>query len=171
MKLYKWERGFVSLLQRNTGHLKHSLVCFWRVLASSYSYYLVFFLSRSHTNPINPFRAPCFVFVCAEAIQPVSNKSVQYNDVSLNCLFTSSFSFPFMQYPQPHPAPPMPWTTTWRRQLMKTNTPTSRRPKRAWRPSTVKGCPRYWLRVRGGERKGNVWNKDTRRIEDFMFLL
>lgn len=51
-----------------------------------------------------------------------------------------------VQCPQPRPAPPTPWTTTWRRPPTKTNMPTSRRPKRASRRSTVRGCPRYWRR-------------------------
>lgn len=83
------ERGVLSLFYKGTvGHLRHSLVCFWRVLASSYSYYLVFFLSQSHPNPINPCLGPVFhVCVCAEAIELVAVKKMFHLKVfSPHCL-------------------------------------------------------------------------------------
>lgn len=40
--------GFVSHLQRAVGHVRHSLVCFWRVLASGSYCLAFFFLLISH---------------------------------------------------------------------------------------------------------------------------
>lgn len=47
-----------------------------------------------------------------------------------------------LNFPQLQPAPLMPWTSILRHLEMKTNMRISRKPKRGWRPSTVKECLR-----------------------------
>jgi hypothetical protein len=57
--------------------------------------------------------------------------------------FSSQTSFPSaLQYLRQPPAPLMPLTNIWRHLEMRMNTPISRKPKKDWRPSTERECPR-----------------------------
>lgn len=137
MKLYKWE-GFCFSSRKHCGSSEGLALSLSKGAASSYSCYLIFFPSWALTNPINPFWT--WVFVCAETALP--NESVQQQWEALLKVFFFFISNS-TQFPQQRPAPPMQWTTTWRRPLTRMNMHTSRRPKRVWRPSTVRECPRY----------------------------
>lgn len=81
--------------------------------------------------------------LCVSRCQPSDEAQSSCSHLArLTLAFVSS------QFPQQRPAPPTPWTTTWRRPPTTTSTPTSRRPRRAWRPSTARGCLRWAARER-----------------------
>lgn len=110
------------------------LWCCWEIhIFLCGAYIFVFWLSFSPGFTLTLLTLFWIAVLCLNRIK--SKPSSPHQSPSLHLCFS--------QYPQPRPAPLMPSTTIWRRLPMRTSMPTFRRPKRASRPNTVRGCHRY----------------------------